>query len=154
MGNRAGNCDGRCEMRYWKLTDPAYSWFARLALALGQWESPMEALFWQGARKWEIFPLRRRLPGLRRQVLCGQYRLDFAIVRHSFGRPPIKLAIEIDGWLYHSSPEQKTRDRQRQEYCEARGWQFVRFTGSEVYQDTLKCINETRLKINLSRLRQ
>jgi very-short-patch-repair endonuclease len=144
-------------MRYWKLTDPAYSWPTRLALALGQWESPMEALFWQEARKWEIFPIRRRLPGLRRQVLCGQYRLDFALIRWRFGKPAIKLAIEIDGWLYHSSPEQKARDRQRQEYCEAnceaRGWQFIRFTGSEVYNDTRKCVDEVQDKLRIFGLR-
>lgn len=140
--------------RYYKFTDPAYSWPTCLSLALGQWESPMEALFWQEARQWEWWPFKRRLPGLRRQVRCGQYRLDFAIVRYRFGRPAIKLAIEIDGWLYHSTPEQKARDWKRQNYCEARGWQFIRFTGSEVYQHTLKCINKARNEIGLFDLRQ
>jgi len=132
--------------RYWKLTDPVYSWPTRLALALGRWESPLEALFWQEARRWVPFPV-RRLPGLRRQVRCGQYRLDFGLVRHRFGRPAVKLAIEIDGWLYHSTPEQKERDRKRQEYCEARGWQFIRFTGSEVYRDPVGCVERCKREL-------
>jgi REase_MTES_1575 len=46
------------------------------------------------------------------------YRLDFAYAE-------IKLAVEYDGEAFHSSPEQRDRDRTRRDYLRGRGWTFV-----------------------------
>jgi very-short-patch-repair endonuclease len=53
------------------------------------------------------------------------YYLDYAYI-------PTMTAIEIDGAAYHSTPEQLTRDQERQQYLESLGWTVIRFSGSEV----------------------
>lgn len=53
-----------------------------------------------------------------------------------------KIAVEIDGHEYHSSVEQRTRDARRARHLQAKGWQVVRFTGSEVHADVAACVDE------------
>lgn len=90
-------------------------------------ESPMEQLFWDAAA--------RRLPNLSSQFEVPPYRLDFALADQL-------IAIEIDGHDYHKTKEQRTHDAKRDRYLQRQGWTVVRFTGSEVYQDAAKCVNE------------
>ena len=42
--------------------------------------------------------------------------------------PDARLAIEVDGWAYHSQPERFQRDRSRQNSLVAAGWTVLRFT--------------------------
>ena len=46
--------------------------------------------------------------------------------------PHLRLAIEIDGFRWHSSPERKRRDEQRQNRLVLAGWTVLRFSASEV----------------------
>lgn len=46
--------------------------------------------------------------------------------------PDRKLAIEVDGYAYHSSPEAFQRDRERQNQLVALGWTVLRFTWHDV----------------------
>jgi hypothetical protein len=46
--------------------------------------------------------------------------------------PDLRLAIEIDGFRWHSSPERKRRDEQRQNRLVLAGWTVLRFSASEV----------------------
>jgi hypothetical protein len=55
----------------------------------------------------------------------GEYRLDFADV-------PIKLAIEVDGYAWHSNPEQLRRDHRRRNRLHAGGWHTLVFTWTDV----------------------
>ena len=49
------------------------------------------------------------------------YYLDMAF-------PKLKLALEIDGWTYHSSPSAFEHDRWRQNDLVLAGWRVLRFT--------------------------
>ena len=60
----------------------------------------------------------------RRQYSVDQYVLDFFC-------PRLKLAIEVDGES-HYIPGAEKQDKARQEYIEAYGIQFLRFTNPEV----------------------
>lgn len=59
------------------------------------------------------------------QVPCGRYRIDLAL-------PAYHLAIECDGKAYHSSPDQKARDRRKDRYLRKNGWRVLRFSGSAI----------------------
>ncbi|MYR08389.1 DUF559 domain-containing protein [Gordonia sp. SID5947] len=54
-------------------------------------------------------------------VPVGKYVLDFAIPEH-------KIAIEIDGFAFHSDAEAFQHDRERQNDLIANGWTVLRFT--------------------------
>ena len=91
-------------------------------------ESPMETLFFDEC-------IRRRINFLVPAVKAGPYRLDFA-------DPENKIAVEIDGFDYHSSKEHIVNDRKRQRDLEMMGWRIIRFAGSEVHRDVAKCVND------------
>jgi very-short-patch-repair endonuclease len=46
--------------------------------------------------------------------------------------PDLRIAIEIDGFAWHSSPEHKRRDEQRQNLLVLAGWTVLRFSAAEV----------------------
>lgn len=56
---------------------------------------------------------------------CGPYRLDIAFPRQ-------RVAIEIDGWAFHSDQQTFQQDRTRQNWLMLRGWQVLRFTWLDV----------------------
>lgn len=62
-------------------------------------------------------------------------RLDFADV-------DLKLAIEIDGWGHHSSPEARSRDSRRDRRLAALGWVVVRFTTDDVRRGAARMVEE------------
>ena len=49
-----------------------------------------------------------------------------------FAMPDIKLAIEVDGALYHSTEEQIQDDRQSDAKLKQLGWTVLRFKDKEV----------------------
>jgi very-short-patch-repair endonuclease len=55
----------------------------------------------------------------------GQYRLDFAY-------PSVKLAIEVDGYVWHFTPEHQRRDNRRRNWLHANGWHTLIFTWIDV----------------------
>jgi very-short-patch-repair endonuclease len=52
--------------------------------------------------------------------VCG-YVVDIAF-------PEQKVAIEVDGWAFHSDQQAFQHDRRRQNYLILHGWQVLRFT--------------------------
>ena len=54
------------------------------------------------------------------------------IARIDCAYPDRKLAIEVDGFEHHSSPEAFQRDRTRQNRLVALGWTVLRFTWHDV----------------------
>ncbi|QHX35648.1 hypothetical protein STIUS_v1c00930 [Spiroplasma sp. TIUS-1] len=77
---------------------------------------------------------------LKTQVETSGFYLDQAIFDKNLNK--FILAIECDGWAYHSSDIQVQRDFERQSYLESRGWQFVRIPSTlwwseEKYKDKL-----------------
>lgn len=95
-------------------------------------ESPIEKIFWS-CGYFELSKYGQITP----QVNTHGYRVDFAYLVNDQ-----KIAIEIDGFDYHSTKKQMARDYQRQRHLEANGWRVIRFTGSEVYGDAQACVAE------------
>jgi very-short-patch-repair endonuclease len=76
---------------------------------------------------------------LGQQVRVGAYRIDFAMKRRGSSK---KLAIEIDGKTFHSSPEQVERDKIRDRVLVAQGWSTMRYCGRELLRDALTCARQ------------
>lgn len=99
-------------------------------------ESPIERLFWQtGYRHLS------RLGHFTPQVKIGPYRVDF-VLDNIPGVSLLKIVIELDGHEFHSTPEQRNYDTERDRYLLRRGWQVVRFTGSQINGNCVACVNE------------
>lgn len=132
--------------------------------------SPVEQLFWiewQFRRasssehyldfdsKFELFPQVKN-------EFTGKYILDFQVdffasIMNShdskyFGYEKIisekvemqLLGIEIDGHIWHEkTKEQVRRDKERERFLVSQGWKLLRFTGSEVFVDVHKSVEET-----------
>lgn len=65
----------------------------------------------------------------------GEYRLDYAY-------PDRKLAIETDGYTWHSSPSQLERDHHRRNRLVSDGWVILVYTWREVRQDPARVARE------------
>jgi very-short-patch-repair endonuclease len=68
-----------------------------------------------------------RLSGWRRGHPVAGYRVDFAFVER-------RVAIEVDGWAWHSDPARLRRDRRRQNSLVLSGWTVLRFTWYDLTQ--------------------
>lgn len=62
------------------------------------------------------------ITGWQANLPVGPYRVDFAFTGDK------KVAIEVDGWAFHTDPATFARDRRRQNYLVLNGWQVLRFT--------------------------
>jgi very-short-patch-repair endonuclease len=78
--------------------------------------------------------LKRHDLQLHRQVGCGGFRIDLAVVD---SRAPGRylLGIECDGATYHSSATARDRDRLRQEVLEQLGWRICRIWSTDWLRD-------------------
>jgi very-short-patch-repair endonuclease len=73
--------------------------------------------------------------------------MDFATqypLRHSFildfAFPAEKIAVEVDGRKWHSSPEARRRDGFKNHILKQQGWRVFRFTEDEVLRDADACV--------------
>jgi very-short-patch-repair endonuclease len=74
------------------------------------------------------------------QAKIGEYRADFVIDALFDFEGRRVFVIECDGHDYHErTKQQAARDRQRDRWMTERGLVVLRFTGSEIYADPLKC---------------
>lgn len=62
-----------------------------------------------------------RVTGWKANHPCGPYKIDVAFAE-------LKIAIEVDGWAFHSDQEAFQHDRKRQNYLILHDWQVLRFT--------------------------
>lgn len=92
---------------------------------LGREESELEKRFTSLAKRYGVGPLAIQHEVWHAGRLVG--RVDAAI-------PDLKLAIEIDGFEHHSTPEAFQRDRSRQNDLVTLGWTVLRFTWHDVVQ--------------------
>lgn len=114
------------------LRDPA----VRHAFTPNIFDSPLEQMFYELAfLDLHIYP----------QHPVGRYRLDFAI-------PSKRIAIELDGHEYHKTKYQRTHDAKRDRWLFGEGWHVLRFTGSEIYGDLDRCIDEICALVGVKRL--
>jgi very-short-patch-repair endonuclease len=54
-----------------------------------------------------------------------QYTIDFAV-------PQLQVGIEVDGSMFHSNPEQISKDKKRDATLAQKGWTTIRFTDFEI----------------------
>lgn len=90
-------------------------------------QSPIEKSFWETAK-----PL---IPELEQETWIDNYRVDFLI-------PSKKIIIELYGYQYHNTKQKITKDAERERKLQKLGYQIIRFTGTEIYKDVKKCVNE------------
>ena len=89
-------------------------------------ESPLELRFEQILRDAKLPPPVRQFPVIENGRLVA--RLDFAY-------PEAKIAIEIDGYAYHSGRKSWFQDRERRNKIVLLGWRPVHFTSESIDHD-------------------
>ncbi|MFK7756167.1 MAG: endonuclease domain-containing protein [Flavobacteriales bacterium] len=67
-------------------------------------------------------------------------RTDMYIWKPS--NPDFKLIVECDGFKYHSSKDSFVRDRKRDRLFKSKGYQVVRFSGTEIWKDPISVSSE------------
>lgn len=95
-------------------------------------DSHLEDLF---ARTWDALDRPRLACPLVAQYRVGVYALDFALVAP-------RIAVEIDGHDFHSSPDARRHDAAKGRYLVMLGWAVFRFTGHEVANHAEECCRE------------
>lgn len=68
------------------------------------------------------------------QAVIGIYKVDFLVSD--------KYVVEIDGHEFHKTKEQRETDYKRERYLIKRGYIPIRFTGTEVFLEADKCVQE------------
>lgn len=75
-----------------------------------------------------------------------KYRCDFLVETITEGNEEkcLKkpLIIELDGYDYHSSKQQISYDYERENELKLCGYDVMRFTGSQVYNHPMRCIEK------------
>jgi very-short-patch-repair endonuclease len=114
-------------------------------------ESPIERMLGVGLYNtqsyWETLADNRALnifPQM--DITCGKkiYRVDFEINTIVNGKEK-SVVIECDGHEFHEKTKQQAiKNRQRERDLIKIGYTVVRFTGSEIFNNLYKCINEIR----------
>jgi very-short-patch-repair endonuclease len=80
------------------------------------------------------------ITGWKTNYPVGGYKVDVAF-------PKQKVAIEVDGWAFHSDPEVFAKDRQRQNAIALLGWQVLRFTWLDLNEYPQRVIAEIKYAI-------
>ena len=85
--------------------------------------------------------VRAAITGWQANFRVGPYEIDIAFAEQ-------KVAIEIDGWAFHSDGEAFQNDRKRQNWLALRGWQVLRFTWLDITQNPDRVLAEIRAAIS------
>lgn len=81
------------------------------------------------------------ISGWKANYPVGPYKIDFAF-------PELKIALEADGWAFHSDGEAFQHDRERQNYLILLGWQVLRFTWLDLVEYPQRVIAVVRSAIS------
>ena len=102
-------------------------------------ESELEVRFLQLRKRYDLAELT-----LQYEV----WAMGRCVARVDGAVPRLKLAIEIDGFEHHSTPEAFQRDRSRQNELVALGWTVLRFTWTDVVEHPDRVAREIREAIH------
>jgi very-short-patch-repair endonuclease len=80
-----------------------------------------------------------------------QYNIDYYIV--DFYCHPLKLIIELDGWV-HGEEEQKRKDEIREQYLKEKGYIILRYKNEQIKYDLDAVIQDILNHIQSLPLRQ
>lgn len=95
----------------------------------------LDALHYSGVGPGQPTTMRIEFP-------VGRYRIDF-LLTFTTPKGATSIAVEVDGHEWHErTKEQARHDKARDRAILAAGYPVVRFTGSEVYNDAIGCVNE------------
>ena len=81
------------------------------------------------------------ISGWRANFAVGNYLVDIAF-------PSQRVAIEIDGWAFHSDQAAFQNDRVRQNRLALQGWQVLRFTWLDLTQHPQRVLAQVRAAIS------
>jgi len=79
------------------------------------------------------------------QAIIGEWRADFLIISNPYYEwgSPIRIVVECDGHEFHErTKHQAARDRGRDRKMQQLGYVVLRFTGSEIWADPMRCAHE------------
>jgi very-short-patch-repair endonuclease len=80
------------------------------------------------------------ITGWKTNYPVGGYKVDV-------GFPNEKVAIEVDGWAFHSDPEAFVKDRNRQNNIALLGWKVLRFTWLDLTEYPQRVLAEIKYAI-------
>lgn len=81
------------------------------------------------------------------QRKIGTYRADFVVYRR-IARITAKLIVECDGSYWHTrSQHQRLRDRQRDAWLAAHGWEVMRFSDHRIRTEPHVCVEEVTSRL-------
>jgi len=83
-------------------------------------ESPIEGKLMVEFYRYGLYP--------EAQYEVSPYRVDFAFLDK-------KIIVECDGARWYSTPEQREKDKKKDEYVQNKGWIVRRFSGSEIHEE-------------------
>ncbi|MGQ0779338.1 MAG: DUF559 domain-containing protein [Pseudonocardiales bacterium] len=86
---------------------------------------------------------RAGITGWEQNYAAGGYLIDVAF-------PAQRIAIEVDGWAWHITPERFIRDRQRQNAVVNLQWTVLRFTWHDLVGRPEAVINDIRTALSSS----
>ena len=105
-------------------------------------ESPIE--------QWLYDCLANLLPvdfALTKQAWIDGYRVDFLVTGRGY-----RLVVEADGKAWHTKPEQVQADEKRESRIRALGYDIIRFTGSQIWQNPVLCASQVKRRLGVFHL--
>jgi very-short-patch-repair endonuclease len=114
--------------------------FVNISVGFADGRTDLDKLMWHAAsHKWQLMIVE--------QLKIDNYRPDFVAIMGTVGDGDLNsvkvVAIECDGHNFHEkTKEQAARDKSKDRYLTARGVTVMRYAGSEVWADAMKCVNE------------
>lgn len=125
-----------CHLKY-----AEQEWFERVWYAYNE----------ESLQKTKSFSDYRKLLILQPQAQLPDWRVDFIIHAYAdWAREPTggvegwrKLIVECDGHDFHERTKgQAAKDRSRDRWAQANGYEIFRFTGSEIWRDPMGCAGQ------------
>ena len=140
-------------MTFAKETDGS-DWISGFVVMNHWFDSPIEQLFYY-CFHYVLHKYHKKLVG--KVFLVPQYagfdglpyRVDFLVGRDYERSSTTEIVVECDGHEFHSTKEQIKKDNKRQREIENLGYSFLRFSGSEIYNDSEKCAEEVFKRIEI-----
>ncbi len=137
----------RCKdlfFEYYVLTDEINTYLMVYDFNYSECKSPIEILFKFAFDTLYIFNLKEFSKiQIYSQVEIKnkgkKYIVDFIMEYPDDLETDYQMIIECDGHEYHSTKEQIEKDHERQNILEDAGYGFIRFSGTELYKDPIKC---------------
>ena len=82
--------------------------------------------------------------GIIKYPIVPQYKLQIGGVEHpvDFALPNLKIIIEADGEIFHSSPKQLQKDQERDRELAQMGWTVIRFKDSEIEKQPAQAMSK------------